>query len=204
MQNKPTTVAQLLATLPKDRRDALQAVRKVIRANVDSGYAEGLQYGMIGCFVPHRVYPAGYHCDPAQPLPYIGLASQKNHMALYLFCVYTSEQEQRWFCEAWAKTGKKLDMGKSCVRFRKLEDLPLDVIGRLVKRTPAKKFIAHYEAAIDRTGRSADRKKRTGKKAAREKKVVRSSWREFPWLRRGKVLLLDHGLIFPSRSPTRP
>ena len=113
MPGKPTTVARYLAALPKDRRVAIQAVRKVILDNLDAGYAEGLQYGSIGYFVPHSVYPPGYHCDPTQPLPYVGIASQKNHMAIYLFCVYTSEDEQRWFRDAWAKTGKKLDMGKS-------------------------------------------------------------------------------------------
>ena len=93
--SKPTTVAQYLAGLPKDRRDALQAIRKVILDNLDTDYAEGIQYGMIGYFVPHSVYPDGYHCDRKQPLPYVSIASQKNHMAVYMFCIYTSEEEQR-------------------------------------------------------------------------------------------------------------
>ena len=168
---KPTTVAKYLAALPKERREALRAVRQVIRDNLDSGYEEGLQYGVLAYFVPHSVYPAGYHCDAAQPLPYIGLASQKSYMALYLFCAYTSEEQQRWFREAWAKTGKKLDMGKSCVRFRKLDDLPLDVIGKLVKRTPAKKFIAHYEAALGERRRPT--KKTTAKKKTAKKKITK-------------------------------
>ena len=166
MPDKPITVAQYFAALPKDRRDALKAVRKVIRENLDAGYAEGVQNGAICYFVPHAVYPPGYHCDPTQPLPYLGLASQKHHMGIYLFCVYSSEAEQRWFREAWAKTGKKLDMGKSCVRFRKIEDVALDVIGKTVKRTPVKKFIAHYEAVLDQTRRS--RKKTTKKKTTRK------------------------------------
>lgn len=166
MPGKPTTVAQYLAALPKDRRDALKAVRKVILDNLDDGYAEGMQYGMIGYFVPHSVYPPGYHCDGSQPLPYLSIASQKNHMAIYLFCVYTSEDEQRRFREAWAKTGKKLDMGKSCVRFRKLDDLALDVIARTVKRTPAKKYVAHYEKTLGETRGTA---RKTSKKRASKK-----------------------------------
>ncbi len=166
MPDKPITITQYFAALPKDRRDALKAVRKVIRENLDAGYAEVVQNGAIGYVIPHSVYPPGYHCDPTQPLPYLGLASQKNHMGIYLFCVYSSEAEQRWFREAWAKTGKKLDMGKSCVRFRKIEDVALDVIGKTVKRTPVKKFLAHYEATLAETRRS--RKKTTKKKTTRK------------------------------------
>ena len=110
--------------------------------NLDKDYEEGMQYGMIGYYVPHRVYPPGYHCDPRQPLPFAGLASQKNHMALYLMCVYGDTDHTKWFQEAWAKTGKKLDMGKACVRFKKVEDLALEVIGEAIKRVPAKKYIA--------------------------------------------------------------
>ncbi len=181
MPSKPTTVAQYLAALPKDRREALQAVRKVILDNLDAGYAEGMQYGSIGYFVPHSVYPPGYHCDPTKPLPYVGIASQKNHMAIYLFCVYTSEDEQRRFREAWIKTGKKLDMGKSCVRFKKIDDVALDVIGKTIKRTTVKKFIAHYEAALGQRSRPARKKtskvtKAPAKKTAkriRKKKVAK-------------------------------
>ena len=171
MPGKPTTVTRYLAALPKDRREVLQTVRKVILDNLDSGYAEGIQYGMIGYFVPLSVYPPGYHCDPAQPLPYIGIASQKNHMAIYLFCVYTSEAEQRWFREAWARTGKKLDMGKSCVRFKKIDDVALDVIAKAVKRTPARKFIAHYESVLGKTthaGKTKAATRKSTKKAAKQ------------------------------------
>jgi hypothetical protein len=147
MQSKATTVEQYLSELPADRRAALEAVRKVVLKNLDKDYEEGMQYGMIGYYVPHRVYPAGYHCDPKQPLPFAGLASQKNHMSLYLMCTYGDSDHSRWFQQAWAKTGKKLDMGKSCVRFKKLEDLALDVIAEAIKRVPAKKYIEHCEGA---------------------------------------------------------
>jgi hypothetical protein len=147
MQSKATTVEQYLAEQPEDRRKALEAVRQVILKNLDKDYEEGIQYGMIGYYVPHRVYPAGYHCDPKQPLPFANLASQKNYMSLYLMCVYGDSDLSRWFQQAWAKTGKKLDMGKACVRFKKLEDLALDVIGEAIRRVPAKTYIAHCEAA---------------------------------------------------------
>jgi len=170
MQSKATTVEKYLSELPEDRRAALAAVRKVILANLDRGYEEGMQYGMIGYYVPHRVYPAGYHCNPEQPLPFAGLASQKSHMALYLMCVYGSEEEETWLRERWAKAGKKLDMGKSCIRFKKLDDLPLDVVGRLIRRVPAKKFIANYEAAVPTARRRAATPALPKKKPAARKK----------------------------------
>jgi len=148
MTSKAPTVAKYLASLPAERRAAIQAVRDVILKNLDDDYEEGMQYGMIGYYVPHRIYPAGYHCDPRQPLPFACLASQKNHMAVYLMCVYGHPEHESWFRSAWAKTGKKLDMGKSCVRFKKLEDLALDVIGQAIARVPTKHFIEYYESAI--------------------------------------------------------
>jgi hypothetical protein len=148
MRSKAKTVTQYIKGLPEDRRAALNAVRKVILKNLDKDYQEGMQYGMIGYFVPHSVFPAGYHCDPKQALPFAGLASQKNHMSLYLMCCYGETEHARWFKDAWKQTGKKLDMGKACIRFRKLDDLALDVIGEAIKRVPAKKYIAHYEEAL--------------------------------------------------------
>jgi len=149
MQSKATTVDEYLRSLPEDRRTAIAAVRKVILENLDDDYEEGMQYGMIGYCVPHSVYPAGYHVDPKQGLPFAGLASQKNYMSLYLLALYSGDTAlMRWFREAWAKSGKKkLDMGKSCIRFKKLEDLPLDVIGEAIRRVPARKYIETYEKA---------------------------------------------------------
>jgi Domain of unknown function (DU1801) len=157
MQSKVTTVEQYLSELPEDRRQAIEAVRQVILKNLDKDYEEGMQYGMIGYYVPHRMYPAGYHCDPKQPLTFAGLASQKNHMSLYLMCIYGDSNHLKWFREAWAKTGKKLDMGKSCVRFKKLEDIPLDVIGEVIKRVPARKYVEYCESALKATNRPASK-----------------------------------------------
>lgn len=151
MRSKATTVEQYLAGLPEDRREAIRAIRETILANLPEGYAEGMQYGMIGYHVPHDVYPPGYHCDPKQPLPFASLASQKNHMALYLMCLYGDPEFEAWFRNAWKKTGKKLDMGKSCIRFRRLDDVPLAVVGRAIRKVPVRTFVARYEAATRRT-----------------------------------------------------
>jgi uncharacterized protein DUF1801 len=133
-----------------------------------------MQYGMIGYYVPHHVYRAGYHCDPRLPLPFAGLASQKNHCSLYLMCVYGESELSKWFQEAWAKTGKKLDMGKACVRFKKSEDLALDVIGEAIRRVPAKKYIAACEATLQSARKPASAKSGKAsppvKAAARAKK----------------------------------
>jgi hypothetical protein len=168
MQSKAKTVKQYLAELPADRREAISAVRDVILKNLPKGYEEGMQYGMIGYYVPHSVYPPGYHCDPKQPLPFASLASQKNHMALYLTCQYGDEEHEAWFRDAWAKTGRKLDMGKSCIRFKKLDDVPLTVIGQAIKRMPVTKFVAQYESTL---GTMKKRTKGAGSKKASSKKA---------------------------------
>lgn len=168
MQSKATTVQQYIEELPVQRRSAIEGLRAVILKNLDPTFEEGMQYGMIGYYVPHRVYPPGYHCDPRQPLPFICLASQKNYMSVYLGCVYGPEREQP-FREAWAKTGKKLDMGKSCVRFRKLDGLALEVIGESIRLMSARGFIDYYESSIKtmlrKTSRSAAGKRSTTKKS---------------------------------------
>ena len=146
MQSKARTVEEYLAELPPDRRTAISAVRQVILKNLDKSYEEGMSYGAIGYCVPHRLYPAGYHCKPELPLPFAGLASQKNYMSIYLMCQYGDEGEESWFRAAWKKTGKKLDMGKSCIRFKRLEDVALEVVGEAIRRMPAKKYLARYES----------------------------------------------------------
>lgn len=152
MQSKATTVQAYLESLPEDRRAAIEAVRAVILKNLDSNIQEQMQYGMIGYAVPHSVFPNGYHCDPKQPLPYAGLASQKQHMSLYLMAAYTMGGQENgdglWFRKAWMATGKKLDMGKACVRFKTIDDVPLDVVGEMFRRVPASAYIARYEAAL--------------------------------------------------------
>jgi hypothetical protein len=167
MKSSATTVEAYLAALPEDRRLAIEAVRKVILDNLDDGYEEGIQYGMIGYYVPHRVYPAGYHCDPKQPLPFAALASQKGYMSVYLMCIYGHAALRSWFEKAWADAGKKLDMGKSCVRFKKLDDLALDVLGEAIRQVPARKYVEYVESALSaaRAGRANPRKTKVEPKA---------------------------------------
>jgi len=150
VQSKASTVDQYLAELPPDCREAMNAVRKVILQNLPKGFEEVMQYGMISYVVPFKLFPAGYHCDPSQPLSFAGLASQKNHMALYLMTVYGHKETEEWFVKAYMATGKKLDRGKSCVRFKKLEDLPLDVIGQAIARVPVDKYIQTYVKAREK------------------------------------------------------
>jgi hypothetical protein len=177
MQSKATTVKEYLASLPEDRRRAMEAVRRVIVENLDEGYQEGMGYGMMGWSVPHSIFPDGYHCDPKQPLPFAGLASQKQAMSLYLMCTYMDEAEKEKFVSEWKKTGKKLDMGKSCIRFKKLEDLPLEVIGRAIKRQTVKKYIAAYLAQRPEPKKGAGKKAvttATAKKPAAKKKATKA------------------------------
>lgn len=158
MQSKATTVRQYLAELPAERRAVIEAVRQTVLRSLDPVYEEGMQYGMIGYYVPHRVYPPGYHCDPKQPLAFVCLAAQKNYFSLYLGCVYGTEDGEAWFREAWAKTGKKLDMGKSCLRFRTLDDLALDVVAEAIRRVPAEQYIRQYEMLHPQPRKGSPRK----------------------------------------------
>ncbi|HRQ72962.1 MAG TPA: DUF1801 domain-containing protein [Phycisphaerales bacterium] len=167
MQSKAASVKEYLASLPEDRRKTVEAVRAVILKNLGKGFEERMQYGMIGYCVPHGVYPAGYHCDPKQPLPFACLASQKNYVSLYLMFVYLSPEDEAEFREAWTKTGKKLDMGKSCVRFKTLDDVPLEVVGRTIRKATVKKFVERYEAALQRTPA-----RKAGAKPVRASKAV--------------------------------
>jgi hypothetical protein len=143
----PSTVAQYLAALPADRRAALSAVRRVIKENLPDGYEEGMQFGMIGWYVPLSMYAAGYGENTKVPLPLVGLASQKSGMVLHFIGLYLNPALSTWFTSEYKKSGKKLEMGKGCVRFKKLEDLALDVVGRTVARVPVKEHTANYRAA---------------------------------------------------------
>lgn len=153
-----TTVEEYLAGLPADRRAALETVRDTINRNRPAGVEEGVQYGMIGWYVPHAVYPHGYHCDPKEPLPFASLASQKAHMAVYMFCAYVDGDAAAWIQDEAKKRGVKLDMGKSCIRFKKVEDVPLDLIGEAIARMTTEGFVARYEAGLP----ASVKKKRKG------------------------------------------
>jgi len=148
MTSQAKTVDEYLQALPADRRAGLSAVRDVVLANLPKGYEECMNYGMIGYVVPHSLYPAGYHCDPKQPLPFACLGSQKNHVGIDLMNGYGDPATEKGFRKAGQESGKRLDMGKACVRFKKLEDVPLDVIGQVIARTPVKNYIARIEKML--------------------------------------------------------
>lgn len=172
MQSKATSPAQYLEELPDDRRKAISKLRAVIKKNLPKGLEEGMQYGMIGYYVPHKLYPAGYHCDAKQPLPFASIASQKNHMALYTMTVYADPKIEKWFTKAWKDAGHKLDMGKSCIRFKKIEDVPLDVVAELFKKVSVKQYIQAYEDAYVNRAKPAKKnvtKKKAAKKATKKK-----------------------------------
>jgi Domain of unknown function (DU1801) len=175
VQSKATSVAEYLGELPEDRRHAIEAVREVIRKNLDADFAEGVQYGMIGYYVPHALYPSGYHCDPQQPLPFAALASQKNYMSLYLMCVYGDAAHLKRFQTAWAKSGKKLNMGKSCVRFTKLDDLALDAIADAIGSVSAKGYIDAYERVLKDSRKRGPKKAKPVGKTAKARQTRRSA-----------------------------
>ena len=143
-QSKAESVEEYLAELSPERRSDVAAVREVILDNLPEGYEEAMQYGMISYIIPLEKYPVTYN---KQPLAYASLASQKNYISLYLMNVYGHPENEQWFHERYRASGKKLDMGKSCVRFKRLADLPLDLIGEAIARTTPAKFIERYEAS---------------------------------------------------------
>lgn len=172
MKAKASTPREYLASLDPERKKAIQAIRKVINDNIDKRVKEVMTYGMLGWVVPHSVYPDGYHCDPKTPLPFANLASQKNHIGIYLFCIYGNPKAIARFEKAWKATGKKLDMGKSCIRIKKLEDLPMDVLADALREMTVDDFIAHYESNVMS---NTARKQKAGKKTAAKKKASKKT-----------------------------
>ncbi len=165
-----STVAEYLAALPADRRAALTAVRKEINKHLPEGYKEGIQFGMIGWYVPLSTYPAGYGGNVKQPLPLLALGSPKSYMALYMLCFYGNDSLRDWFTSEYKKSGKKLDMGQGCVRFKTLDDLPLDVVGRTVERVTPAEHAANYHALRDALGKGKARAKKPAAKKAKPRK----------------------------------
>jgi hypothetical protein len=159
-------VIAYLSALPDDRRAIVRALRDTIVRNLPDGYEEGIQYGMIGYFVPHARCPEGYHCDPKQPVPFVSVASQKSHVGLYLFCVYLDEARRERFAERWVADGHKLDMGKGCVRIKRLDDVPLDLVGETVASVPVDAFLANYEANLSEKVREKRARQRAKRAAA--------------------------------------
>jgi uncharacterized protein YdhG (YjbR/CyaY superfamily) len=149
MQSKANTVDEYIASLPEDRQQAITQLRSVIKKQLPKGFEEQMNYGMIGYVVPHSQYPAGYHCNPKDPLPFLNIASQKNFIAVYHMGIYANPALLQWFTEAHAKASpKKLDMGKSCIRYKKPQDIPYALIGELAAKTTVKEWIACYESVL--------------------------------------------------------
>ncbi len=151
MQSKATTVDAYLEELPEDRRIAIQALREAISAGLPAGFEEGIGYGMIGYAVPHSIYPAGYHCNPTLPLPFISIASQKNFVAVYHMGIYANPELMAWFLAEYPKhSSAKLDMGKSCLRFKKMDQIPYAFMGELASKMTPQDWISVYENAFRR------------------------------------------------------
>lgn len=149
MTTKAATVQEYMAALPAERAPFMEALRDIILKNLPKGFQEEISYGMIGYVVPHRLYPAGYHCDPKLPLPFISIASQKNFIALYHMGIYASPELLEWFTAEYPKHSKtKLDMGKSCIRFKKPQDIPLPLIAALVKKMSVQDWVNLYESNL--------------------------------------------------------
>ncbi len=145
MQSKAATPQEYIDSLPGERKRAISEIRKVIRKNLPKGFSEVMNYGMLGYVVPSSMYPPGYHCNPELPLPFINLASQKNYISFHHMALYEGPLLE-WFRKEWESvSGKKLDMGKCCVRFKSLEDVPLELIGRLVSKITPEQWIEMYE-----------------------------------------------------------
>ena len=152
MQIAATTPDEYFQLIPDDRKPAMNRLRQTILANLPKGFEETISYGMIGYVVPKTIYPAGYHCDPKLPLPFLAIASQKQFVAFYHMAIYADKQLHDWFTAEYPKHSKlKLDMGKSCIRFKKPAEIPFDLIGQLVQKISVDKWIEMYETVIKKS-----------------------------------------------------
>lgn len=149
MQSSATTVEQYLDEVPEDKSAAFKKLWTTVKKNIPKGFKACISYGMIGFVVPHTLYPKGYHCDPKLPLPFAGIAAQKNFIAFYHMGVYAKPDLYKWFVNEYPKHCKgKLDMGKSCIRFKKMDDIPYALMGELISKMTTEDWIATYEAAF--------------------------------------------------------
>ena len=150
MQSSATTPEQYIDELPEDRKEIIKKLRKVILKNLPEGFQEQMKYGMLGYVVPHELYPDGYHCDPKLPLPFINLASQKAHIGFYHMGIYANKDLLNWFNSEYEKTviKVKLNMGKSCIRFKKEAHIPFELLGQLVAKVTPEQWIVTYESQL--------------------------------------------------------
>ena len=149
MQSQAKTVDQYVAELPPERQAVIEPLRQIFKRQLPKGFEEVMSYGMIGWVVPHKLYPAGYHCDPKLPLPFLAVASQKNFITVYHMGLYADPELLDWFKQAHAKASpKKLDLGKSCIRYKKPDDVPVALLGELATRMSPQQWIQLYEAQL--------------------------------------------------------
>ena len=149
MNSKALTPSEYMTQLPEDRKDVVQKLRETILDHIDSKFQECMNYGMLGYVVPFTIYPDGYHCNPKLPLPFMNLASQKNFIAVYHMGMYAKKEIYDWFVTEYPKhTTAKLDMGKSCIRFKKMDAIPYALIGQLAAKLSVEEWIAIYESQI--------------------------------------------------------
>lgn len=151
MKIAATNLDDYIAQLPEERQQPMKKLKEVIEKNIPVGFEEAISYGMPAWVVPHSLYPAGYHCKPEEPLPFLSIASQKNFIAVYHMGVYADEGLMKWFTSEYPKhCSRKLDMGKSCIRFKKMDDIPYELIGELAGKMTADEWIARYEKNVKR------------------------------------------------------
>lgn len=149
MKYKAATPEEYVVQLPEDRKEVIEKLRSVILKNLPEGFEEGINYGMIGYYVPHSIYPDGYHCTPELPLPFMSIASQKNSVNVYHSGIYADKDLYEWFVDEYSKySQRKLDMGKSCIRFKKLDEIPYKLIGELCRKLSVEQWIKMYEMNI--------------------------------------------------------
>ncbi|MFV7235644.1 MULTISPECIES: DUF1801 domain-containing protein [Flavobacterium] len=149
MQSSATSIEAYLREIPQERKSAFLRLRKTILKNIPKGFVEQISYGMVGYVVPHSIYPNGYHCEPKLPLPFISIASQKNFIALYHMGIYANPELLNWFVTEYQKhSTQKLDMGKSCIRFKKFDQIPFDLIAELVQKITVQEWINCYESIL--------------------------------------------------------
>ena len=149
MKYEASTPEEYISQIPEDRQPVVEKIRAIIKENLPEGFEEGITYNMLGYYVPHSIYPDGYHCDPKQPLPFMNVASQKNSVNLYHSGIYANPEFHDWFVNEYPKHSKrKLDMGKSCVRFKKMDDIPYELIAELCTKITVEDWINTYETNV--------------------------------------------------------
>lgn len=177
MRSEASSVEDYLSQLPDDRKSAMQKLRQEIVKNLPNGFQERMSYGMIGYVVPHNIFPKGYHCDPKLPLPFANIASQKNFIAFYHMGIYSNSKLLEWFQKEYPKhTDAKLDMGKSCIRFKNPEAIPFKLFGELMSKMSVKDWINTYESILadtpeNRAKRAAAKAESASKKASKKSPV---------------------------------